>query len=213
MSPTFVEISRELGPGDMGALEGVARRIADGALAGLPTETVFGLCASIHRPDALDRLTLIKGRPEDAPFAMFVPDLAAAMEWAEVPPWAVRLLREVWPGPLTVILQSRREETRALGARDTVGIRIPAHPVPQQILRMVEGPIAATSANRSGKPSLLTAEAVRAEFGLEVDVVVRYAGDGTGLASTVVDLCGDRPKVLRPGGISEAQLEAYLRRE
>ncbi len=211
MNAPIIDIGLELRDNDRAALEALARDLEAGAVAALPTETVFGLCASVAQPGALARIARIKRRSEGSPFAMFVRDLAAAAEWGQVPGWAERMLADLWPGPLTVVLRARRPEAKLLGSEGTVGIRVPDHAVAQLVVRAMTAPLAATSANRSGRPPLGTAEEVLSELGSEVDAIVRLPSQGTGRASTVVDLCGDGPVVLREGEIPARRIEAYLR--
>ncbi|MBP7559479.1 MAG: threonylcarbamoyl-AMP synthase [Armatimonadetes bacterium] len=211
MNVPIIDLGLELTDHDCVVLEGLARDLEAGAVAALPTETVFGLCASVAHPGALARIGRIKRRSADSPLAMFVRDLAAAAEWGYVPDWAERMLADLWPGPLTVVLRARRPETKFLGSEGTVGIRVPNHAVCLLVVGAMAAPLAATSANRSGSPPLATAEEVLAELGSEVDAIVRVPSRGTGRASTVVDLCGDGPVVLREGEIPARRIEAYLR--
>lgn len=209
MSVTLVSIEPALGPDDLSALDAIAARLDAGAVVALPTETVYGLCASMADPHALARVARIKERPINSPFPLFVPDLETAMEWGEIPRWALPMLEDLWPGPLTVVLRARRPETKVLGSDRTVGIRIPDHPVPRRLTQSLKHPIVGTSANRHRRPPLLTAEDVFTELGPEVDFIIRFPGDGSGRASTVVDLSTDEPVILREGEVSVDQIRAY----
>ncbi len=191
------------------AVAEAAELLAGGGVLALPTETVYGLCASLARPEAVARLWAIKGREERTPIAMLLPSAAEIVRWAEVPPWAQPLLAELLPGPLTVVLHPTRAETARLGSEETVGIRVPDHAIARALLEALGGPIAATSANRSGRPPLATAEEVVRDLGDEVDLVLTGGPAGAGVASTVADLTVFPPRILREGAIAGETILAY----
>ena len=176
MNVPIIDLGLELTDNDCVVLEGLARDLEAGAVAALPTETVFGLCASVAHPGALARIGRIKRRSADSPLAMFVRDPAAAAEWGYVPDWAERMLADLWRA-LTVVLRARRPETKFLGSEGTVGIRVPNHAGVPARGGSHGGALAATSANRSGSPPLATAEEVLAELGSEVDAIVRVQAE------------------------------------
>lgn len=192
-----------------------AQRLADGGLVGLPTETVYGLAARADRDAAVAGIFAAKGRPSDHPLIVHVADLAGADAFAAaIPPAARRLADAFWPGPVTVIVPRRPGAAEAAAAGlSTVGLRCPAHPVAQALLRQaaalgVPG-VAAPSANRFGRISPTSAEHVQAEFGPEL--LVLDGGDcPVGIESTIVDCSRGRPVLLRPGILTRAALEAAL---
>lgn len=180
-----------------------------GGLVAFPTETVYGLGADATNPKAIERLYEVKGRPADHPVIIHFADAEPAFAWArEVPDAARRLAARFWPGPLTLILKrSALAKDFVTGGQDTVGLRVPAHPVAQELLREFKEGIAAPSANRFGRLSPTTADHVREDLGDEVDLVLEGGSSEVGIESTIVDLSGGSAALLRPGGISRPQLE------
>lgn len=193
-------------------LEAAAQHLQAGRLVAFPTETVYGLGADASNPDAVRRIFAAKGRPADHPVIVHVADVAQLGAWArEVSDNARRLAAAFWPGPLTLILKRANQVSDLVtGGQDTVGLRIPSHPVAQSLLRAFEGGIAAPSANRFGRLSPTSAEHVRAELGDRVDLVLDGGASDVGIESTIVDVSGDGPVLLRPGMIGAAQIEAVL---
>jgi L-threonylcarbamoyladenylate synthase len=183
-----------------------------GGLVAFPTETVYGLGADASNPDALRKIFAAKGRPQDHPLIVHVADAVQLANWArDIPPPAARLAKRFWPGPLTIILRRAPHVSDLVtGGQDTVALRVPSHPVAQALLRAFGGGVAAPSANRFGRVSATTAEHVRHEFGAAVDCVLDGGAADVGIESTIVDLSGARPALLRPGWITAAQLEQAL---
>lgn len=179
---------------------------------GLPTETVYGLAADAHDPAAVRRIYELKGRPSDHPLIVHVADAVTASRWAGDWPDAAEALAEAfWPGPLTLILpRAANVPDEVTGGQDTVGLRVPAHPVAQALLRAFEGGVAAPSANRFGRLSPTTAAHVREEFGDAVPIVLDGGECEIGLESTIVDLSTDTPRILRPGRISRPEIEEVI---
>jgi L-threonylcarbamoyladenylate synthase len=179
---------------------------------GLPTETVYGLAADAHDPAAIRRIYELKGRPSDHPLIVHVADAVTASRWAGDWPDAAEALAEAfWPGPLTLILpRAANVPDEVTGGQDTVGLRVPAHPVAQALLRAFEGGVAAPSANRFGRLSPTTAAHVREEFGDAVPIVLDGGECEIGLESTIVDLSSDTPRILRPGKISRPEIEEVI---
>ena len=179
---------------------------------GLPTETVYGLAADAHDPAAIRRIYELKGRPSDHPLIVHVADAVTASRWAGDWPEAAEALADAfWPGPLTLILpRAANVPDEVTGGQDTVGLRVPAHPVAQALLRAFEGGVAAPSANRFGRLSPTTAAHVREEFGDAVAVILDGGECEIGLESTIVDLSTDTPRILRPGKISRPEIEAVI---
>lgn len=187
-----------------------ARILRAGGLIGLPTETVYGLAADAENAAAVRKIFAAKARPADHPVIVHLADSAQMSAWSpDVPPAAWQLAARFWPGPLTLILQrSARALDVVTGGLPTVGLRVPGHPVALELLRQFGGAIAAPSANRFGRVSPTRAEHVREEFGDALDVVLDGGDCEVGLESTIVDLTGEAPRILRPGAITAAQIAA-----
>ena len=183
-----------------------------GGLVAFPTETVYGLGADASSKDAVTRLYAAKRRPLDHPVIVHFADADLAFSWArDVPQAAKKLAAKFWPGPLTLILKkSARAGDFVTGGQDSVGVRVPSHPVAQELLRAFGGGIAAPSANRFGQVSPTTAAHVREDLGKDVELVLDGGPSEVGIESTIVDLSSGDPVVLRPGRISAAELEAAL---
>ena len=189
-----------------------AQILRAGGLVAFPTETVYGLGADAANEKAVARLYAVKRRPTDHPVIIHFAGTQAAFDWArEVPDVARKLAQKFWPGPLTLILKRSRQARDFLtGAQDTVGLRVPSHPVAQELLRLFDGAIAAPSANRFGLVSPTTAAHVRDDLGKDVDLVLEGGASDVGIESTIVDLSGATPVLLRPGHISKAEVEALI---
>jgi L-threonylcarbamoyladenylate synthase len=200
--------------GDDEAVAAGARALAAGGLVAFPTETVYGLGANALDPQAVSRVFAAKGRPSDHPLICHiasVDDLAPLV--AEVTPTARSLAGAFWPGPLTIILpRSQAVPDEVTGGRDTVAVRVPAHPLALALLTEFGGPVAAPSANRFGRPSPTTAADVIDELGEAIMVVLDGGPCEIGIESTVLDLTTDPPQVLRPGGVSAEQIAAVITR-
>ena len=183
-----------------------------GGLVAFPTETVYGLGADAANPQAVRKIFEAKGRPATHPLIVHLADAVQLANWArEIPPAAQRLAKKFWPGPLTLIL--RRTATVSdlvTGGQETVAVRVPSHPVAQQLLARFGGGIAAPSANRHGRVSATTADHVHREFGPAVACVLDGGEAGIGIESSIVDLSGGRAVLLRPGWITAAEIEAVL---
>jgi L-threonylcarbamoyladenylate synthase len=198
--PTSVEITR------------AAQILRAGGLVAFPTETVYGLGADAWNPAAVRKLYAVKRRPADHPVIVHFATAKQAFEWArEVPDSARKLAQSLWPGPLTLILKrAARAPDFITGGQDNVGVRVPAHPVAHQMLAAFGGGVAAPSANRFGAVSPTTASHVLAELGADVDLVLEGGPTEVGIESTILDLSGDAPVLLRPGHISKSELEREL---
>jgi L-threonylcarbamoyladenylate synthase len=183
-----------------------------GECIGLPTETVYGLAADARDPAAVARIFALKGRPANHPVIIHLPLGARLDDYASpVPEAARRLAAAFWPGPLTLILRRAAWVPDAVtGGQDTVGLRMPAHPVAQAVLRLFGGGLAAPSANRFGHISPTRAEHVREEFGGALPIVLDGGPSRVGIESTIVDLSGAAPRILRPGMLGAAAIEAVV---
>lgn len=188
-----------------------ADRLRSGELVALPTETVYGLGADARNAQAVARIFAVKGRPADHPLIVHLPDVAALADWAvDIPDAAYALARAFWPGPLTLILKRHPSVPDAVtGGQDTVGLRVPNHPLALALLREFGGGIAAPSANKFGRISPTTAQHVRDEFGDAVPVL-DGGPCGVGIESTILDLSGATPRILRPGHIGPEALAKVL---
>ena len=183
-----------------------------GDVIGLPTETVYGLAADASRPDAVRRIFELKGRPADHPLIVHVANAGQLGRWArDIPEAAQVLAKAFWPGPLTLILRKQPGvPDEVTGGQSTVGLRCPAHPIALALLHEFDGGLAAPSANRFGHVSPTTAAHVREEFGDAVAVVLDGGDCEVGIESTILDLSGEMPRILRPGRITHAQIEALV---
>ena len=186
--------------------------LRDGGLVAMPTETVYGLAADARNPEAVKRIFAAKGRPADHPLIVHIADHRQLDAWcAEVPDAARRLAEAFWPGPLTLILKRDARVLDAVtGGQSSIGLRVPAHPVALALLRAFGDGLAAPSANRFGHVSPTTAAHVHAELGNAVDLVLDGGACAIGIESTIVDLTAGQPRILRPGGITRARIEAVL---
>ncbi len=184
-----------------------------GGLVAFPTETVYGLGADASNAQAVARLYAVKGRPADHPVIVHFASAENAFAWArEVPDAARQLAARFWPGPLTLILRrSPLARDFVTGGQDTVGLRVPSHPVAQELLSLFGSGVAAPSANRFGLVSPTTAAHVREDLGGDVELVLEGGASDVGIESTIVDLSGQRAVLLRPGGITEQQINSYVK--
>lgn len=194
------------------ALRTVGEILRRGGLAAIPTETVYGLAANALDDDAVRGIFRAKGRPADNPLIVHISDYS---QWAplvrEIPAQAKQLADAFWPGPLTVILpKSDRVSSVVSGGLSTVAVRMPSHPVARAIIDTAGVPLAAPSANTSGKPSPTTAQHVKDDMDGKIDCIVDAGPCSVGVESTVLSLAGNKPRLLRPGGITPAMLERVL---
>ena len=193
-------------------IEKAAEILRKGGLVAFPTETVYGLGADASNPAAVRKLFAAKGRPADHPVIVHVAGTSDLKHWAaEVPRSAWILAEKFWPGPLTMVLKrAARVSDLITGGQDTVGLRVPSHPVAQQLLKTFGRGIAAPSANRFGRLSPTMAQHVRDELGDVVELVLDGGPCDVGIESTIVDLTRETPAVLRPGRISAQQIADAL---
>jgi L-threonylcarbamoyladenylate synthase len=198
-------------PGDPALVEAASVLVAGGLVA-FPTETVYGLGADGLNPAAVARIYAAKGRPATNPVILHVADVASALPLvAQWPANAQLLADRYWPGPLTLVLPASAAVPAIVRAGGpTVALRCPAHPVAQALIRAAGRPLAAPSANRSQHLSPTLAEHVASSLGEAVDLILDGGPTQAGLESTILDLSGTRPRILRPGPITPAELAALL---
>jgi L-threonylcarbamoyladenylate synthase len=200
-------------PASPSAIAHAARLLRAGQLVAFPTETVYGLGADATNERAVAAIFAAKGRPRFNPLIVHVPSLVEAESLAIFDARARRIAAKFWPGPLSLVLPCRGDSGLSLSASaglDTVAIRAPAHPAAQVLLRATRRPIAAPSANRSGRVSPTEAAHVAIELGDRVALILDDGRTPVGLESTVLDLSGETPALLRPGGITLEALTEFL---
>ena len=189
-----------------------AEILRSGGLVAFPTETVYGLGARADDLQAVRRIFEAKGRPSDHPLIVHLAREEWLPSWARaVPPEAWVLAERFWPGPLTLILPRRESVLDVVtGGQPTIGLRVPKHPVALRLLEGVGVGVAAPSANRFGHVSATTADHVEDDFGETIDAVVDGGACAVGLESSIVDVSGERPRLLRPGAVLRGELEEAL---
>ena len=189
-----------------------AEILRTGGLVAIPTETVYGLGADGLNPEAVAKIFLAKGRPQDNPLILHVAETSQIEEFCyDIPEAAYALAEAFWPGPLTMVLKARDTVPKCTTAGlPTVAVRCPDHSVTREIIRLAGVPVAAPSANISGKPSTTTAQHVLHDHKGKIEAIVDGGPCRVGVESTIVDLSEDRPRLLRPGGITPEQLTEVL---
>jgi L-threonylcarbamoyladenylate synthase len=195
------------------AIAKAAALLKEGKLAAFPTETVYGLGGDATNGRAVAAIFAAKGRPRFNPLIVHLPDAGKVEAHAEMTPLARSLADAFWPGPLTLVLQRKKSSTLSdlvSAGLDSVAVRVPDHPIAQALLRAADRPLAAPSANRSGRLSPTRAEHVAADFGDEVALILDGGPTAHGLESTVIDARGDAPVMLRPGAVTADTIEAVL---
>ena len=194
------------------AIARAVERLREGLLVAFPTETVYGLGADAGNPEAVRRIFAAKGRPADHPVIVHLQHAAQITDWArDVPEAARKLAAAFWPGPLTLILpRATHVDDVVTGGQDSVGLRVPSHPVARELLAAFGGGIAAPSANRFGRISPTTAKHVADDLGDSVALILDGGPCAIGIESTIVAFTGDQPVLLRPGGIGVLALARAL---
>jgi L-threonylcarbamoyladenylate synthase len=193
-------------------LEAAASLIRAGGTVVFPTETVYGLGADARNPLAIKKIFAAKGRPDDNPLIVHIAGLDEVKPLvANIPAKAEMLMKVFWPGPLTIVMQKAVTiPTEVTGGLNTVGVRFPDHPIAQAFIKMAGCPIAAPSANRSGRPSPTQGKHVLEDLEGRVDGIILSSDAELGLESTVIDMTVEPPVVLRPGDITLAELREVL---
>lgn len=197
---------------DENAVKTAAELIRAGEVVGMPTETVYGLAANALNGEAVKKIFLAKGRPQDNPLIVHIADFDQIYDLCPaVPPQAKLLADAFWPGPLTMIVPKGDciPDEVSCGL-ETVGIRLPSHPMARALIRESGVPLAAPSANTSGRPSTTTAAHVMHDMDGKIAAVLDGGACGVGVESTVITLALERPRLLRPGGITLEQLRSVL---
>ena len=206
-------VARRLQP-SLGEIGEAARALRQGKLVAFPTETVYGLGGDATSDRAVAAIFAAKGRPSFNPLIVHVANIASAAQYAELSPKAQAVARAFWPGPLTLVLPRRRDckiSLLATAGLDSVAIRVPAHKIAQTLLMMAGLPLAAPSANPSGRLSPTSADHVMADLGDKVEFVIDGGACSVGVESTVLSLLEDRPRILRPGAVTADVLSAALK--
>jgi L-threonylcarbamoyladenylate synthase len=196
-----------------GGREEAIRRLREGGVVAIPTDTVYGLAVAMTTPDGIARLFEAKRRPAERAIAVLLADAEQAGAIATVTPLAGRLAAAFWPGGLTLVLAKRpdaRLPEALTGGRPTIGLRVPDHPAPRALAAAL-GPLPTTSANVSGEPEARDADAIERLFGGAIDLILDGGPARGGPASTVVDATGPTPRVLREGVIPTETIESGLR--
>lgn len=194
------------------SIERALEILRNGGLVAIPTETVYGLAGDASNEAAVRRIFEAKGRPADHPLIVHVAAAEQLADWAATVPTAAAILADTcWPGPLTLLVPRAVHVLSVVtGGRDTVGIRVPAHPLTTELLTRFGGGLAAPSANRFGKVSPTTAAHVIADLGSRVDYVLDGGACPVGVESTIVDCSVEPSQILRPGGISSEEISELL---
>lgn len=193
-------------------MDEAAAILRDGGLVGIPTETVYGLGANGLNEEAVAHIFEAKGRPQDNPLILHIPDASWLERYCkDIPLTAYKLADAYWPGPMTMILRRKDIVPDAVTAGlDTVGMRCPAHPLCRAIIDAAGVPVAAPSGNTSGRPSPTTAQHMLEDMDGKIDAIVDGGPCSVGVESTIIDLTETPARLLRPGGITLEQLEAVL---
>ncbi|MEW6513007.1 MAG: L-threonylcarbamoyladenylate synthase [Pseudomonadota bacterium] len=195
-------------------IERAVALLKQGELVAFPTETVYGLGADARNPQAVAKIFAAKGRPADHPLIVHIPDVSHLDRWArDISPAARAVAEKFWPGPLTLILKRHPDVPDCVtGGQDTVGLRVPNHPIALELLHAFNGGIAAPSANKFGRISPTTAQHVRDDLGDAVSLVLDGGPCQVGIESTIVDMSGERTTVLRPGMLAGFDIGLLLGR-
>lgn len=195
---------------DEAALNEAAALIREGKLVGLPTETVYGLGANALNPEAVRDIFEAKGRPGDNPLIVHISCMEELQPLIAAPPspFAQRLAEAYWPGPLTMIFpRSEIVPLRTTGGLETVAVRMPAHPIAREVIRRSGLPIAAPSGNRSGRPSPTSAAHMLEDMSGRIPLILDGGDCEVGVESTVLDMTGAIPRILRPGGVTPEMIQ------
>ena len=197
---------------DLNNLSEAAKLIQEGKLVASPTETVYGLCADALNPEAVSTIYKAKGRPSDNPLIVHIADLDMLKPLVkEIPERALPIINAFWPGPLTLVFKASALVPKIVtGGLDTVAVRFPSHPIMKAFIKASQRPIAAPSANTSGKPSPTNAKRVYDDLNGKISAIIDGGSCEFGVESTVLDITSEVPTILRPGGITQEMLEEVV---
>ncbi len=201
-----------LSDADREKLKEAAEILKEGGLVAFPTETVYGLGGNALMPEASERIYAAKGRPSDNPLIVHIADIKDLKPLvSEIPEAARKMAERYWPGPLTMVFKkSPLVPSRTTGGLDTVAVRFPVHPAAMELIRLSGVPVAAPSANRSGRPSTTTAAHCIEDLTGRVDAIVDGGSADIGVESTILDVSGEEPQLLRPGAVTKEMIEETL---
>lgn len=207
-----MNIKTEVRPADAEGIARAAELLRQGELVALPTETVYGIAADARNGEAVSKIFVAKGRPQDNPLILHISEPKELESIChDIPAQAWLLAEHFWPGPLTMVLPVRDlVPKRTTAGLDTVAVRCPKTAATRELIRLAGVPIAAPSANRSGKPSTTTAAHVLHDMDGRIEAILDGGPCEVGVESTIVDLTGERPRLLRPGGVTPEELRALL---
>lgn len=193
-------------------IEKAAKILSDGGLVAFPTETVYGLGGNGLNPDSAKKIYKAKGRPSDNPLILHISDFSMLFDLVEEIPESAKVLAEkYWPGPMTLVFKkSKLVPFETSGGLETVAVRLPSHEVARELIRMAKLPIAAPSANSSGRPSPTRACHVKEDLDGKIDMILDGGEVGIGIESTIIDVTGEKPVLLRPGFITKEMIEESL---
>lgn len=199
-------------PGWDKQLDHAAEVLKSGGLVAFPTETVYGLGANALDTKAVESIYKAKGRPADNPLIVHIAEIKALEDLVRtIPAAAPRLMETYWPGPLTLVMpKSDKVPSIITAGLDTVAIRMPSHPIAMALIKKAGVPVAAPSANSSGRPSPTLAKHVIEDLSGKVDIIIDGGSAKVGLESTVLDIISEPPMILRPGGITQEELQQFL---
>lgn len=210
-NPTF-EFPNPMNPFDDLHINQAIVTLKDGGVVAFPTDTVYGVGVDPFQPQAVRKLYQIKGRPIDKPIPILVGSVNDVERVAQnLPPSFSQLAEQFWPGELTLIVEAKALPAEITAGGDTVGVRMPDHPLALALLQRFGGAIATTSANKSDEPPATSAEEVQSELGNLVNIILDGGQTATRIASTVLDLSVSPPQIRRQGGISMDQLAPFIR--
>ncbi len=197
---------------DINGLSKAAEILKSGGIVAIPTETVYGLAASAYDENAVKKVFLAKGRPQDNPLIVHISDMDMLSVVAEnIPQKAKEIAKQFWPGPLTLVLPRNKKIPKSVSAGlDTVAVRMPSSKAANSVIALSGLPLAAPSANLSGSPSPTSANHVISDLDGKIDAVVMSGKCSVGVESTVLSLVTNPPRLLRPGGITAEQLREFL---
>lgn len=199
-------------PDNSQGISEAAKILRQGGIVAIPTETVYGLAASAFCSESVEKIFLAKGRPQDNPLIVHISDLEMLNEVVSgVPPVALRLAKHFWPGPLTMVLpKGDRIPKSVCAGLSTVAVRMPSNKTAAAVIKTAGIPLAAPSANRSGSPSPTKADHVKSDLDGKIDAIIMSDDCEVGVESTVITLCTEKPRLLRPGGVTLEMLRAIL---